>query len=1039
MLYKKNDAPELSRELFKNPTSEYRGTPFWAWNAALEKDELLRQIDVFKEMGLGGFHMHVRTGMDTEYLSPEFFSLIRACVDHAKEKEMLAWLYDEDRWPSGSAGGFVTKDPAFRQRYLMFTPFANEDSAPTEVDAHVSSAAASRTNAGKLLCRYEVVLDENNCLASYRRLADGEEAKAGEVWYAYIETPRESCWFNNQTYVDTLNPKAIERFVELTYGGYENSVGEDFGGAIPAIFTDEPQFTKKSTLPFPDSKTNVFLPYTDDIEDTYRAAYGDSLIDHLPELIWELPSGVSVTRYRYHDHISERFAAAFADTCGKWCNEHGIYLTGHMMDEPTLSSQSGALGDAMRSYRSFGIPGIDMLCSRLEYTTAKQAQSAVHQYGREGMLSELYGVTGWDFDFRGHKLHGDWQAALGVTVRVQHLSWVSMKGEAKRDYPASISYQSPWYERYRYVEDHFARINTAMTRGVPDVRIGVIHPVESYWLHFGPSAQTAEIRDRMDQNFLSLTSTLLLGSIDFDYICESLLPDQCAVGGAPLKVGKMAYDVIIVPCCETLRASTLERLEAFAAAGGKLIFLGDLPTLCDATPSDRAIRLAESAEVVPFDRSAILSALDSYRSIELRNESGYLTNRLLHQLRIDGNGKWLFIANAKEPYNVDLPRSEKVRIRVKGHYKVTEYDTLSGETKPIACRFVGDFTEFEKRFYEYDSLLCRLDNADEPSVIAAPEAPKKEKAITVPSKVEIIPSEPNVLLLDQAEFSLDGEEFSPTEEILRIDTACRIRLGWLSEQMAAVERSHPTQPWVIEKKPIEHSITLRFRFFSELALDGTALALEDASLAEITLNGTPVTAKPEGYYTDRSIERVALPTLKIGENVLVIKLPFGERIGPEWCYLLGDFGVRISGVEKTVTARESVIGFDDITTHGYPFYGGAMTYRLPITTGKGSVSMTVPHYRGAVMTVLLDGKELGDLAYPPYRFNLGEIGEGEHLVEIRLYVSRQNAFGHLHHADSKLAWVGPTAWRSDGAGWTNEYRLRPEGILSTPRMTETES
>ncbi|MBR2850231.1 MAG: tRNA-guanine transglycosylase, partial [Clostridia bacterium] len=95
-----------------------------------------------------------------------------------------------------------------------------------------------------------------------------------------------------------------------------------------------------------------------------------------------------------------------------------------MMAESTLDDQTSYAGEVMRAYRSFGIPGIDMLCGFFEFTTAKQCQSAVRQYGRSGMLSELYGVTGWDFDFRGHKLHGDWQAALGVTVRVPHLSWV---------------------------------------------------------------------------------------------------------------------------------------------------------------------------------------------------------------------------------------------------------------------------------------------------------------------------------------------------------------------------------------------------------------------------------------------------------------------------------------------------------------------------------------------------------------------------------------------------------------------------------------
>ena len=121
MLYKKNYLSTLSDELFRSPTSEYRAAPFWAWNCKLEEDELLRQIEIFHEMGFGGFHMHVRTGMDTEYLSDEFMHLIRSCTDKARSEKMLAWLYDEDRWPSGAAGGIVTKDKRFRARHLLFT------------------------------------------------------------------------------------------------------------------------------------------------------------------------------------------------------------------------------------------------------------------------------------------------------------------------------------------------------------------------------------------------------------------------------------------------------------------------------------------------------------------------------------------------------------------------------------------------------------------------------------------------------------------------------------------------------------------------------------------------------------------------------------------------------------------------------------------------------------------------------------------------------------------------------------------------------
>ena len=109
-------------DLFASPGALYRDTPFWAWNCKLEPEELKRQIRIFKQMGMGGFHMHARTGLDTPYLSPEFMNCVKECVRTAKDLDMLAWLYDEDRWPSGAAGGFVTRNPEFRARHLLFTP-----------------------------------------------------------------------------------------------------------------------------------------------------------------------------------------------------------------------------------------------------------------------------------------------------------------------------------------------------------------------------------------------------------------------------------------------------------------------------------------------------------------------------------------------------------------------------------------------------------------------------------------------------------------------------------------------------------------------------------------------------------------------------------------------------------------------------------------------------------------------------------------------------------------------------------------------------
>lgn len=691
MLYPQSQEP-LQEKDFLNPSSEYRAAPFWAWNTTLKKEELCWQIDQLKKMGFGGFHIHVRTGMDTEYLSEDFMSLIGGCLQKARENHMLAWLYDEDRWPSGAAGGLVTQQKEYRQRYLLLTRHPAE--------------------CGNLIACYDVELEKSGDLKRYSRICEMDPASAIKL-YVYEETARTSPWFNNQTYINTLDPKAVKEFIRITHERYKKHFSTYFGSLIPAIFTDEPQFSRKGVLDYAHDDKDVTLPWTDDFPESYCSAFGgEDILQGLPELLWDLPNGqVSRIRYHYHDHLAERFASAFADQCGSWCRKNGLLLTGHLMEEPTLESQTHALGEAMRSYRSFQLPGIDMLCDRREFTTAKQAQSAARQYGRPGVLSELYGVTNWDFDFRGHKLQGDWQAALGVTVRVPHLSWVSMNGESKRDYPATFGYQSPWFDQYPYIEDHFARAATILTRGRPVCHVGVIHPIESYWLRWGARENTAAVREQKDMDFQNLCQWLLRGCVDFDYLCESTLPEQCSLSditneGFP--VGKMHYQTIIVPPLDTIRLSTLERLEKFHEIGGRVIFLGSAPRFVDAKECDRPSELWSKSERLPNERLALLGALSSERELEIRDSSGTPTSGFLYQMREEPGLRWLFIAHADAPVNQDIPNGAQLRFRIRGEWELTLFDTLSGTISPLESSCEDGWTSFSRLMYEHDSLMIRM-------------------------------------------------------------------------------------------------------------------------------------------------------------------------------------------------------------------------------------------------------------------------------------------------------------------------------------------
>ncbi|MBO6158572.1 MAG: hypothetical protein J6P72_04815 [Firmicutes bacterium] len=1188
MFYEKNREPYLDPELFRNPTCEYRGTPFWAWNGALEKEELARQMDIFKEMGYGGFHMHVRTGLSTPYLSDEYMDMIRFCIDEARKRNMMAYLYDEDRWPSGTCGGEVTRlHPEYARQSLLFTPEPYQMDRPHQALRPEAGRGQEvmRQDNGFLLAVYDLYLNEAGFLVKSichtGSHADSEASgqigsdvsghadnlvncQGGYVrWYAYIESASDDPWFNNHPYVDTLRPAAVQAFIDMTHERYLEAVGDEFGTGTKTIFTDEPQFTPKEPLAFSSQQKDVFFPWTEGLDDLYRKAYQEELVPLIPYLFFEpapengVPTYAPV-RLKLMNLLTDRFVDSYCRQIGDWCMAHGLLLTGHVMGEPTLESQTQAVGDAMRTYEAFGIPGIDMLCNFHEYTTAKQTASRVRQLGKEGMLSELYGVTGWDSDFRLYKLQGDWQAALGVTLRVPHLAWMSMKGEAKRDYPASISFQSPWYKKYHLVEDHFARLAAVMTRGNAVVRLGVIHPIESFWLLWGPTDKTGAARAQMEKQFEDLCQTLLFGTIDFDYINEASLEEEfleeaslgeeslkeksredkfgkvsgsgqetgegealnaCGPEGQPdgFRVGRMKYDVVLVPPVLTLRSSTVEKLATFRQAGGRILWQGECPKLVDGEPfvaaadgsaADGAAAdlqaLYADSEKIGTDPESVLNALESIRFLEIRKADGQKEDQLIYQLRKDGGCFWLFVCQGKDPVSPDVDQARDLHFSLNGSFKAKLWNTENGQVEDFSVSIQDGKTVFSQEWHMHDSLLLQLipmdmsrkqesacENAKQNARSeygaeknshgqSVGEARKPERYFA-PVSVKL--EEPNMLLLDMAEYAMEESEhrgrfsvfdteeahiepssvrhseeehtepspvFYSEEEVLRIDNIVRSRLG------IPLRRKEVVQPYKLaaekrvsgetikdgrmiscsgdryENNPMKEAVLhLRFRIESEVT-GAFHLALEDAAHTKITLNGKRVESAPDGWFVDPCIETVPLPRFIAGENILELLVKVSERTNLEACYLLGDFGVQISGTKKRLIRPVQEIGFGDMSPQGLPFYTGNLIYEMLIET-EDDFTIRVPAYRGALVEVLLDDIPAGEIIYAPYQLKVCA-KPGKHKLGLRLYGTRQNGFGQVHHTQGIYFYQSPNSWRSDGDLWTYEYQLKKAGILRSPEL-----
>ena len=174
-----------------------------------------------------------------------------------------------------------------------------------------------------------------------------------------------------------------------------------------------------------------------------------------------------------------------------------------------------------------------------------------------------------------------------------------------------------------------------MTRGVPDVNIGVIHPIESYWLMWGPNSQTKQKRKRLQENFENIINWLLFSNFDFDFISESMVPElHEGSEGNYTQIGNMKYEVLIVPELITIRERTISLLKGHMEKGGKVIFLGNLPKIIDGDCNKKFNYSCFNQHVINNSKYDLLDALELYRRVDIINVDKSRNENYLYQLRM---------------------------------------------------------------------------------------------------------------------------------------------------------------------------------------------------------------------------------------------------------------------------------------------------------------------------------------------------------------------------------------------------------------------
>ena len=698
-----------------------------------------------------------------------------------------------------------------------------------------------------------------------------------------------------------------------------------------------------------------------------------------------------------------------------------------MLHENSLSNQAIPNGSLARTYENMAWPGIDFLCEDERcYWIAVQCRSVCRQQGKKWMLSELYGCTGWRSDLRMYKVLGDWQALLGVNVRCPHLSWYTMEGQSKRDYPASISYQSPYWQDFAELETYFARFGLMMSQGEPLCDTLVVSPIESAWglAHIGWSdwiyATTADEK-ALEQRYADVFNELAGAHLDFDYADEQTLLRVANVerdgDGVFLRVGQARYRQVLLTGMLTVRSSTLRILREFLAAGGRVALAGALPGYVDGEASDgcRALEAA-GAEMLP--ETGFAEALTRGEICPVHCTAG---SQVLMQVRRTDGGYIAALLNNDREHATD-----SFRVEGPEGYQAQEWDMRTGERYAAGTEFAlepaGTLLLVFAR--EAEKLPRREEKTQAKTVRALPEGEYRYQL-----------DEPNVCLLDQASWSFDGGAEHSAEEVLRADNHVRDLLG--------IERRGGAmlQPWFAKSAYAQPYGTLRlkYRFQCETLPEGPVfLAGERPQEQRYSLNGVALHAPDlTDWWADNAFVKMPVPdgALRLGENVVEIEVEFKRTTNVEALYLLGNFGVRLGAdCVNTLTALPETLPMNGAAERGLPFYTGRITYEIPaaryaecVDKSARRVKLRVPHAVGA-LTVVDDGERVQRLFCEPFEADVTDAVRAGRALKLTLVNTRRNVFGPMHVLPAECRICGPEHFVTTGDRWSDAYTFVPAGL-----------
>ncbi|HVT85988.1 MAG TPA: glycosyl hydrolase [Chitinophagaceae bacterium] len=592
---------------FKNPPRQYSIFPFWSLNNTLDTAKMNWQVDQMIDKGVYGAFMHARDGLDqseTPYFSEGWWNAIESTVKYAHQKNFFTNLYDEDKWPSGSAGGRTIKANPERniKKILRYTNFEVPGSQIIQLNF---ADHPMKIFAGKISDRGVYDFSSQQDLTSL----SGKEwnvppGRWAIIAFTLIKDP--------QRQINYMDSATVADFFHVTHDEYYKRLGSYFGNTIPGVFFDE-IYANSS-----DRHNNIF--WSDDFSEQFQKIKGYDLTFYLPLMIYDDPKFSSKARFDFFDVVKDLYSKAWFKQYADWASKHHIWVTGHTTEELIQYIRQS---DYFYTEGQLQVPCTDNEDYRygyprqIDWYDPKQISSVAHIYGRKRVAAESMGSGGYAIPLEEYRNGFALLGVYGVNMFIPHLFHYSMdRPENQADWPPSWFYQNPYWKYFKPLANYAQRISYMLSQGQHVCKVGIVYPLTQIWL----GGYTTPVDDSY---YKEVQEQLLNNHIDYDIIDpSSLLRAGCDENGLHLE--KENYKVIILPDLHAVESGVMKKLEEFTSKGGIIIGLKELPSGSESNSSADPSIINSVTNLFGFQPAALKQ--EQYYDIDKNGIHNYTEN-----------------------------------------------------------------------------------------------------------------------------------------------------------------------------------------------------------------------------------------------------------------------------------------------------------------------------------------------------------------------------------------------------------------------------